>query len=303
MPSVSTDFCHPIEKVEGAHADNIWAVTWSQGNIVTGSLDGTIKLWSNASNEGLALKFVSPVQKTGCASVAAVKDGSLAIACYQDSIIRFYDLHNQSHVATIDAGLFEAYSISLSPADDVLVGGTSSGSINLWSMQEGHELVSTLKAGSKQILSTAFSIEGKLASSGIDGYVSIYDMSTQSAVHKLDAHAMPVRSVAFSPEGDLLYTASDDRHVSVYDMKAGSLINSFSHSGMALSVDASPDHRHFCVGCGDHSVAVWDLGMQRRVDTKRAHTDQVWGVRYDGSDASGRRFVSVSDDGAIQVYG
>ncbi len=291
----------PVVKADGAHADNIWSVTWSHGDLITGSLDGTIKIWS-VSNDSITSKFQSSKQKVGVSSLAAVQDGSIAAVCYQDSVIRFYDLINKREVASIDPGLFEAHSISFSPADDVLVSGNNRGGVNVWTMQEGHEKVATLETDNKQILSTAFSIDAKLACAGIDGVVNIFDMNTQQILHKLEAHALPIRSVAFSPEDDLLYTASDDRHVNVYDVRSGALVSSFSHSGMAYSVDASPDFRHFAVGCADYTVTVWDLGMQRRVQKFDLHADQVWGVSYDRSDHTGRRFASVGDDAMIQIY-
>lgn len=291
----------PIVKCDAAHTDNIWSVTWSHGDLITGSLDGTMKIW-NVANDSLSAKFTSSKQKVGVASIAAVQDGSIAAVCYQDSVIRLYDLVNKHETAFIDPGLFEAYSISFSPADDVLVSGNNRGGINVWTMQEGHEKVATLETDNKQILSTSFSIDAKLACAGIDGVVNIFDMNTQQILHKLEAHALPIRSIAFSPEDDLLYTASDDRHANVYDVRSGTLVTSFSHSGMAYSVDASPDFRHFAVGCADYTVSVWDLGMQRRVEKFDTHADQVWGVAYDKSDRSGRRFASVGDDALIQIY-
>jgi WD repeat-containing protein 61 len=291
----------PTLRSEGAHGDNIWALTWSQGDLITGSLDGTIKLWGVGDNS-LTAKFTSTKQKVGVTSIAAVQDGSVAAVCYQDSTIRFVDLISKTETATIEPGLFEAWSICFSPADDVLVSGNNRGGINVWTMQEGHEKVATLETDNKQILSTAFSIDGKLASSGIEGQVNIFDMNTQQIVHKLDAHALPVRSIAYSPEDDLLYTASDDRHCNVYDVRSGTLISSFSHRGMAYSVDTSPDGRHFAVGCADYTVSLWDLGMQRQVKKYDLHKDQVWGVAFDKSDGSGRRFASVGDDAQIQIY-
>ena len=79
---------------------------------------------------------------------------------------------------------------------------------------------------------------------------------------------------------------------------------------MALSVDASADQRHFIVGCADHAVYHWDLGMQKCVAKyQNAHSDMVWGVKYlsgknssSGTFGDDNSFFSVGDDGIIQFY-
>ncbi len=234
--------------------------------------------------------------------MVAIKNGSVVVVSYQDGVIRFLSLPDLVDVGLIEPGLQEAWTVCLSPNDDVVVSGTQNGSVNIWSMGEEHEKVATLETHNKFILSTAFSCDVKLATAGIDGIVNVFDMNTQQIVHKIEAHALPVRSIAFSPDGGLIYTASDDRHVSIYDTVSGNVVNSFSQTGMAFSVDTSPDHRHFAVGCADHSVSLWDLGMQRRIHSFEQHKDQVWGVCFDKSDASGKRFASVGDDAMLQLY-
>lgn len=86
----------------------------------------------------------------GITSIVTTQDGSVGIACYQDSVIRFYNLsthtqnnndndydennnnntkssNNNREINCIDPGLFEAFSLSLSPADDLLVSGNMKG--------------------------------------------------------------------------------------------------------------------------------------------------------------------------------
>lgn len=122
------------------------------------------------------------------------------------------------------------------------------------------EAIKPLSTNSKQIISTSFSIDGKLACGSIDGMLNIIDMNTQTIIDKMNIHNLSIRSMCFSDDGNILYTASDDRHVTIYDMKSASIITSFSHSGMCLSVDSSYNGRHFIVGCADNTVSLWDLG-------------------------------------------
>lgn len=284
------------QKISNAHDEGIWSISWCQGSLVSGSLDGTVAVWDLGDSK---TKYRSSSASIGVTSIVSLQDGSTAIACYQDSTIRFFDLFNHRETAAIEAGQFEAYGLSLAPGEDILASGSLKGNVNLWSMQEGHERVAVLATSSKCVLSTAFSCRGNLATSGMDGLVNVFDMTTQQIIHKLEAHAMPARSVAFSPEGSCLSTASDDRHVNLYDLRSGALIQAFSHESMAFTVAASPDGRHLASGCSSGAVCLWDLGMRRRLHRADTHSDIVWAVQFD---PSSNRLASAGDDGAIQLY-
>lgn len=285
----------PTKRIEGAHKDGIWTVQWDGDLICTGSLDGTAKLW----NQDLTPIAISNQTKLGITSVALSAENRIVISCTQDSQISLMDF-SMTEVAHIDPGFLEAWTISLSPHGDVISAGTHHGSIGLWSVQN-KECLATLETDSKFILSTDFQPTGtKLATSGVDGILNIFDLQTTQLVSQIEAHAMAARRVRFSHDGSLIFTVSDDRHASVYDARCHTPFNTFSHSGMALSLDTSPDNRHFLVGCANHSISYWDLGMQSCVQSfDSQHSEQVWGVNFN---ENGDQFVSVGDDGLIQLF-
>ena len=298
-------------KKANCHSDGVWSVGWSGSELlITGSLDGSLRLW-NSRNVDKPLSSTTK-HRVGVTSIATTRDGQSVVACYQDAKIRKFNLEkNEDGVQAlneegviINPGMMEAYSICLSPGDDVVAAGTQTGKVNIWSM-ENNENVLTLDTKSKFVLSTKFSSNEdspQLAASSVDGAVCVFDISTSSVIHKVAAHSLPVRSVSFSPNGRLVYSASDDRHVSVYDCNSNKIVGNFSHGGMALSVDVSSDSRHFAVGSSDHAVTFWDMGMRRSIQTYNAHSDQVWGVAFDQTSEDGKRFVSVGDDSVLQLY-
>ena len=60
---------------------------------------------------------------------------------------------------------------------------------------------------------------------------------------------MPIRSLTFSPDSQLLVTASDDGHLKMYDVQHANLAGTLSgHGSWVLSVDFSPDNTHFVSG-------------------------------------------------------
>lgn len=61
--------------------------------------------------------------------------------------------------------------------------------------------------------------DGKyIASGALDGIINIFDVAQGKLVHTLEGHAMPIRSLCFSPDSQLLLTASDDGHMKLYDV-------------------------------------------------------------------------------------
>lgn len=285
----------PTKRVEGAHKDGIWSVKWSNNLICTGSLDGTSKLW----NYDLTPIGTSKQQKLGITSIVISTENHFLISCSQDSHISLMD-NTMNEISSIDPGFLEAWTISLSPHHDIISTGTHHGSISLWSIADRNHLVS-LETNNKFIISTDFHPTGtKIASTGIDGFLNVFDLQTSQLIANIEAHAMSSRCVRFSHDGNLLFTASDDRHATVFDTRSNIPINTFSHSGMALCLDTSIDNRHFIVGCANHNISYWDLGMQRCVQTfDTQHTEQVWGVSFNDN---GDQFVSVGDDGLLQLF-
>jgi WD repeat-containing protein 61 len=160
----------------------------------------------------------------------------------------------------------------------------------------------------KFVLAVAWNLDGnRLACSTMDGTVAIFDVARAKLLHTLEGHSMPVRSLVFSPiDSRILYTASDDMHIHMYDVESRSMISAFSgHASWVLSVDVSPDGAALVTGSSDRTVRLWDLKMRAAVQTMTDHTDQVWSVAFRPPGGDGvrvGRLASVSDDKSISLY-
>jgi WD40 repeat protein len=75
----------------------------------------------------------------------------------------------------------------------------------------------------------------------------------------LSAHSKPVYSIAFSPDGKLLVSASEDETVRIWDIAAGKCTRSVSaHKGGAYSAVFSPDGGLIASAGADKAVNVWN---------------------------------------------
>lgn len=90
----------------------------------------------------------------------------------------------------------------------------------------------------------------------------------------------PVRSVAFSPDGQLALTGCADGSLHLFDVASGYCVLSVSeHQGEVYDVAFAPDGRTFLSGSGDHTAKLWSLeGVC--LYTLTGHEDSVLAVAF-----------------------
>ena len=111
------------QKTEDAHTDNIWAACWCAvpghaEQLVTGSVDETVKVWTE---EGGQLNNTRTLdnQTLGVVSTAAHSDGGWCASSALDSCIRVWSSQDtQTPCKTIDAPPSELWGIAFAPGSN-----------------------------------------------------------------------------------------------------------------------------------------------------------------------------------------
>jgi WD40 repeat protein len=99
-----------------------------------------------------------------------------------------------------------------------------------------------------------------IAVSSERGEIIILDAVTGSQIAVHSGHTGRVRALAFSTNGSLLVSGSNDKTVKLWDMQTGGVIKTFyGHTYSVYSVSISGDCATIASGSEDETVRLWDI--------------------------------------------
>ena len=119
-------------------------------------------------------------------------------------------------------------------------------------------------------------------------------------VESYTGHGSWVWSVAWSPDGSRLASASGDHSVKIWEVSSGEVIATLhGHGDRVWSVAWSPDGSRLASASGDRSIKVWEVSSGEVIATLHGHGSWVWSVAWS---PDGFLLASASDDRSIKVW-
>jgi WD40 repeat protein len=307
------------------------AVTPDGRLVVSAHLDGSLKVWDNATGRKVRTLMGHEAMVL---AVAVTPDGLRAVSGSQDSTLKVWDLKTGRVQHTLVGHEGTIFTVRITPDGQRAVSRADDGLVRLWDLNSGQSLHALGKPKHPYYFSPALEEDGMendlpdlyygiseyalavtpdsrraiAALSGgfrLDGtlpgdVVKVWDLDTGLEVYALDGHSGQVVSIAVSPDGRRAVSASDDGTVKVWDLKLGRLAHTLSgHSDQVQAVLVTTDSRLVVSASLDSTVKVWDLSTGGLLRTLIGHGGQLYAL---ASSADGRCIISGSFEGFLTVW-
>jgi WD40 repeat protein/serine/threonine protein kinase len=281
------------------HKAAVQSVSFSRdGNrIVSGSGDGTIRIWDVESGHSIT---TLDVQSGPVSATAFSPDGKQIVCATWGRVFTLWDAVSGGQMQRMSGHTQGVACLAFSPDGTRIVSGSWDKTIRVWDVPSGREL-RRLGGHSDMISSVSFSPDGtQIVSGSHDKTIKIWDAATGHELRTLKGHPGFVSSVGYSPDGKRIASGSYDGTLRVWDVASGKQIHSTAGGlGSIESVAFSADGKRI-VGCGGmRTIKVWDASNGRELITLKGHTADVKSVAVS---PDGTRIVSGSDDGTVKIW-
>ena len=240
------------------HVDSVYAVAFAPSGkqLVTASYDKLLKVWDVGDGSPLTPDPSPPRGRGEDARGPLTPDPSPPGGRGEDARVTL-----KHHTAAVFGAAF-------SPDGNWLASVAADQTVKIWNVASGQR-VATLTEATKGLSAVAFSLRGReLAAAGIDKMIRVWEWDGSAAKLRRSAvaHDAPILALAYSPDGETLFTASEDRRIKSWD--AGTLREKHVHESLAdwpLSLAVTPDGKQLAVGLFSGELLLFETDGLRPV--------------------------------------
>ncbi len=239
-------------------------------HIVSGSHDGTIRVWNAITGETVAGPFTGHTDSVK--SVAFSPDGHHIASGSDDETIRVWNVTTGETVAGPFTGHTDSVnSVAFSPDGRHIVSGSKDRTIRVLNATTGETVPDLFTGQASSVQSVAFSPDGHHIISGSStSFLSQFSHETlrvwnattgETVADPFTGYRDTVSSVAFSPDGHHIVSGSFDRTIRVWNATTGETVAGpfTGHRGPINSVAFSPNGHHIVSSSNDRTIRISDV--------------------------------------------
>ena len=267
--------------------------TLSDGRLVSGSADKTLRVWSPATGE---CERVLEGHTADVTSVAALNDSRL-VSGSADNTLCVWSLAMGECERVLEGHAGWVWCIA-ALGDGRVVSGSADNTMRVWSLATG-ECERVLKGHARPVRCVAVLNDGRLVSGSADNTLRMWSLATGMCECVLKGHAGPVQCVAALHDGRVVSgSRGNSMTLCVWSLATGTCERVLEgHTDNVTSVAALSDGR-LVSGSADKTLRVWSPATGECERVLEGHTEDVTSVAA----LNDSRLVSGSADNTLRVW-
>ena len=292
-----------------SHTDDIRQVAADpmHAEYTTVSLDGSIRVWSDATHEQL-FEFDAKGQVPTC---VMYHPKEYVFACgFESGIVRVYNIERTSLLQEHCQHKGAVTEVLFTPNGALLLTAGSEGNICVYDVAQNYMPVKYLAASlPKKPIAMSISKDGKyLATSGAEpNSVLLFDAETLAPISKVESPSGGLSKVMLSPNSNQLFVTTTDRKLECFEVPSGRFQYQMGsiHRTDCEAFDIHSSGQYVVTGGHDNLLKVWDCSPES-VSSKRpgcqkfiAHSEGVSSVVLNRSST---KVISVGCSDTIYIW-
>jgi WD40 repeat protein len=273
------------------------AVTPDGRRVVSGSGDGTLKVWDLAT--GVVVATLRG-HMAGILACAVTGDGRRVVSASIDRTLKVWDLDTGGIVVTLQGHSNWVRACAVTLDGRRVISASDDRTVKVWDLDAGR-VVATFEGHAAGVRACAVTPDGRrVVSASLDHTLKVWDLDAGVLMVSLDGHTDRVLACAVTPDGQRVVSAAADGTLKVWDLTTGQvLVTLDGHTAGVRACAVTPDGRHVISASGDRTLKVWDLDSGHVRASFDGHTD---GARACAVTPDAQRVISASDDGTLKVW-
>ncbi len=269
------------------------------GRLLSGvCYQNTVPVWEVESGRLLFTLLQFPAHEV---AVSFQPNGHLVAIGGFSGKIELYDTATSTFFGSTSTLPSPIWDLDFSPIGDKLASANFSSGVHLWDVAGLEPLWNYGEKDRLQVLSVAYQPTGETIACGTltDG---VLVLNAEMGELLWDSPiSTPVGDVAFSLNGQLLASGSDDFKIRLWRTSDEQLLATFTgHSHYVNGVAFTPDGSLLVSGSHDRKVGIWDVQSGQLLKMLDGHQDVVLRVAVN---SSGTLIASISWDGTVRLWG
>jgi WD40 repeat protein len=291
----------PCQKFEG-HTNYLEGAIHLPGGqrMMTCSWDGSLRVWNLKSGKQIGEDWRDGDSRVW--TIALSPDGKKVVSGSEDGGVRLWDVDTCKVIVKWTRHTGAVRSVRWSRGGQRVVSGSEDGTVREWDVEKGETVLGPIETGHEHMIAvvyspdmTMFATSGRYGSNfDSESKIKIWDLKTGKLVATLKEHTIGVRCLAWTPDGKMLISGSDDHSIRTWNTSNWKQIAVFDgHTKYVYGIAISPNGRILASASIDETARLWNLDNNQPINLPLNHTDIVTVVSFS---ADGKLLATGCDD-------